>query len=136
MVSSIINLIAHNAQDIYLHGTSQLTYYVFRPRHTQFSMPSIHGNNDFDSSDSGPLGVETIHYDTKTIYKILGPSDNDCVITYASIGDNVEYWQCDTCDKVACWEFASIWIEMNKNCPHCRSKTTLEYKYINSANNI
>lgn len=122
----IMQLVAYGAQDVYLTTMPQITYFrlTYR-RHTNFAPELINS----DGSDNN--GGNTMVPEVNIIYKLLS-ANTECIITYIIIEANGVYWECDTCNKVVCWEAAEHWISGHKNCPHCRCDATLDKKYINA----
>ena len=117
--SGLSQLIAYGASDVYLTGTNNITY----SRYTNFAVETI-------ETIIPPINTSVPKPEPETIYKLLA-NNTDCIITYIGIEKNSTYWECDTCNKVVCWDAAALWIGSHKNCPHCRCDATLDTKYIN-----
>ena len=126
----LMQLVAYGAQDVYLTGNNNITFYgVQYRRHTNFAMESI--NIEDNNIDPIIIPVREIIIMYNLLDQISGI--NICVISLEPIEENGEYWNCTTCNKVVTWEAAEIWISQHKTCPHCRQSVGLDTKYVNGA---
>ena len=86
-----MQLVAYGAQDIYLTGNPQITFFkvVYR-RHTNFSMETIEQTIQGTSTASGSSGTVTISRNGDLVYKIYVTSDSLLITNGDEIVSDVE----------------------------------------------
>ena len=86
-----MQLVAYGAQDIYLTGNPQITFFkvVYR-RHTNFSMESIEQTINGASTTAGGSGTVTISRNGDLVYKVYVTSSTESIVDGGSIVSEVE----------------------------------------------
>jgi hypothetical protein len=93
--------------------------YIHNPVHQHFhfhiEIPSNHNSNIIQSLQ-----------EKKSSRKIPSHEDSICCISLETIEDKEQYIHCQTCHKNFIAESLIEWLQVNPQCPHCRTMLTQE----------
>jgi hypothetical protein len=71
-----------------------------------------------------------INISTRPVNKKYTGSEN-CLISMCPIDPDMEYIQCNVCEKPFIIEHLRSWLNVSRSCPHCRQLWTVTQSYIN-----
>lgn len=123
----LMQLVAYGAQDVYLNGNSNITFFTVQyRRYPNFSTELLDNCHNM-------IYLDYLDHNKKTpviINKhIIGY--NICPITQSKIKENELYMTCDICHCNYLKDSLDLWLENHNNCPNCRGNWTSKIIYKN-----